>query len=92
MIDSFPFESFFTPDGAVDPNLTAFWPYAGSPEFTDGSTGTWVITILGMVITVLAIIGWFYMDNRMLTRHAERLRAAGFGRAAGGPAPHEYGR
>lgn len=84
MIDSFPFQGFFTEDGAVDPSLTAFWPYAGSPEFTDASTGTWVLTVIGMIVTLIAIIGWIYMDNRMLTRHADRLRAAGFGRGGVG--------
>jgi hypothetical protein len=83
VIDSFPFTGWFTPEGAVSEDLTAFWPFAGDvagESTTFASTGTWVMTIIGMIITVLAIIGWMYMDNRMLTEHAERLRAAGFGR------------
>ena len=87
MIDSFSFQGWFLEDGSVDPSITAFWPYVGSPEFTDASTGTWVFTILGMISIFLAFVGWFYMDNTMLRRHAERLRAAGFGRRGGAGAP-----
>ena len=84
MIDAFPFRSWLTEGGDVNQDLTAFWPFAPG-----GSTGTWVLTIIGMIVTVLAIIAWVYMDDRMLREHAERLRAAGFGRegAARPPEP-----
>jgi hypothetical protein len=74
MIDAFPFGSWDEVEGA-------FWQYSGG-----AGAGTWALTVIGMIVTAIAIIGWVYMDNQMLTRHAERLRAAGFGRsAAGGP-------
>jgi hypothetical protein len=66
MIDSFPFRSW---EEVTD----AFWPFGPGAE-------TVTLTVIGMIVTVLAIIGWIYMDNRMLTEHAERLRTAGFGR------------
>lgn len=73
MIDAFPYGSWDEVEGA-------FWQYSA------GGTGTalWTLTIIGMIVTVIALIGWVYMDNRMLERHAERLRAAGFGRTSGG--------
>lgn len=97
MIDSFDFVSWCVEGAApcafgdADPAITAFWPYAGPPgdDFLDASAATWILTILGMIFTFLAIVGWFYMDNNMLLRHARRLREAGFGRGAGaaGQAP-----
>jgi hypothetical protein len=89
VIDSFPFTGWFTAEGAVSEDITAFWPFAGDvagESTTFASTGTLVMTIIGMIVTVLAIIGWIYKDDRMLTEHAERLRAAGFGRP-GAPGP-----
>jgi hypothetical protein len=71
MIDAFPFDSWDEVEGA-------FWQYSGGT-----GAGTWTLTIIGIIVTVVALIGWVYMDGRMLERHAERLRAAGFGRAAG---------
>jgi hypothetical protein len=79
MIDSFPFESFFTPEGAVDETITSFWPYAGdaalTESLTDASTGTWVLTILGMIFIAGALVAWVVYEQRMLMAAAERLRA-----------------
>jgi hypothetical protein len=81
MIDSFPFESFFTPEGAVDETITSFWPYAGdaalTESLTDASTGTWVLTIVGMLFTAVALIAWVVTEKRRLQDAAERLRAEG---------------
>lgn len=75
MIDAFPFDSW-------DDVTGAFWQYSGGT-----GSGTWTLTIIGIIVTVAAIIGWVYMDNRMLTTHAKRLRTAGFGQAAPGAPP-----
>ena len=81
MINAFPYDQSDWTD------ITGpFWQYS----ISEGA-GIWFLTILGMIATVLAIVGWFYMDNRMLTRHAERLRAAGFGAGAAGTLPPAAG-
>lgn len=41
------------------------------------STGYWVLTVLGMIVTVAALIGWVIVEHRKLTEQAERLRAIG---------------
>lgn len=73
MIDAFPYDSW-------DEVTGAFWQYSAG----GAGAGTTALTIIGIIVTIAAIIGWVYMDNKMLTKHAERLRAAGFG-GAGGP-------
>lgn len=72
MIDAFPYRSWEEVDGA-------FWQYSAGGT----GAGTWTLTVIGMIVTFLALVGWVYMDDRMLRRHAERLRSAGFGRSAG---------
>jgi hypothetical protein len=71
VIDAFPYDSW-------DEVTGAFWQYSGGGT----GAGTWTLTIIGMIVTAAALIGWVYMDNKMLTKHTERLRAAGFGGAA----------
>ena len=79
MIDAFPFEAFFTPEGAVDERITSFWPYAGdaalTESLTDASTGTWVLTILGMILTAAALVAWVVYEKRRLDEATARLRA-----------------
>jgi hypothetical protein len=79
MIDSFPFQSFFDAEGNVDQSITSFWPYVGdagaTESLTDASTGTWVLTILGMIFIASALVAWVWYEHRRLTEAAERLRA-----------------
>lgn len=79
MIDSFPFDSWLTPEGELDTSITSFWPYAGdaarTESLTDASLATWVLTILGMLFTVSMLIAWVWYEHRRLTEAAERLRA-----------------
>lgn len=67
MIDAFPFDSW---DEVTD----VFWQYSQGTGY-----GTWTLTIIGMIVTAVALVGWVYMDKKMLDKHTERLRAAGFG-------------
>jgi hypothetical protein len=79
MIDSFPFESWLDAEGNLNSAITSFWPYAGdaalTESLTDASTGTWVLTILGMLLTVGALVAWVVTEKRKLAEAAERLRA-----------------
>ena len=65
MIDSFPFDEW-------SEDISAFWTFG--PE---NSTGTYVLTVLGIILMVVAIIGWVWLEHQKLTAQAERLKAAG---------------
>jgi hypothetical protein len=76
MIDSFPFDEW-----AED--IGAFWTFGPG-----GSTGTYVLTVLGIILMVSAFIGFVVMENRKVTRQAEALRAVGMPIPGGGmPGP-----
>jgi hypothetical protein len=75
VIDSFPFDEF-------SEDIAAFWTFG--PE---NSTGTYILTVLGVILMVVALIGWVWLENRKLWAQAELLRAAG-----GMPAPSEPSR
>jgi hypothetical protein len=66
MIDSFPFDEW-----QADVQ-EAFWTFG--PQ---NSTGTYVLTVLGIVLMVIAIIGWVWLEHQKLTAQANRLKEAG---------------
>jgi hypothetical protein len=65
VIDSFPFDEW-------SEDITSFWTFG--PE---NSTGTYVLTVLGIILMVAALIYWVWLENRKLTAQAELLRGAG---------------
>ncbi|HXV58977.1 MAG TPA: hypothetical protein VD704_14020 [Gaiellaceae bacterium] len=65
MIDSFPFDEW-------SEDIAGFWTFGPGD-----STGTWVLTILGIVVMVAAWIAWFIVEHRKLMNQAEHLRGAG---------------
>jgi hypothetical protein len=65
MFDTFPFDEW-------GEEIAAFWTFG--PE---NSTGTYVMTVLGIVLMVVAIVGWVLMEDRKLQAQAAALRAAG---------------
>jgi hypothetical protein len=75
MIDSFPFDEF-------NENVTSFWTFG--PE---DSTGTYILTALGVILMVVSLIGWVWLENRKLWAQADLLRAAGGMPAPGGVPP-----
>jgi hypothetical protein len=75
MIDSFPFDEF-TED------IAAFWTFG--PQ---NSTGTYILTALGVILMVVSLVGWVWLENRKLWAQTELLRAAG-----GRPTPSEPAR
>jgi hypothetical protein len=75
MIDSFPFDEW-----AED--IAGYWTFGPG-----NSTGTYVLTVLGIAVMVLSIIGWVVMENRKLAAQAALLRAAGGLPAPGGVPP-----
>lgn len=75
MIDSFPFDEW-----AED--ITAFWTFGPG-----NSTGTYVLTVLGIIVFVASMIGWVWLEHKKLTAQATLLRAAGGLPAPGGVPP-----
>jgi hypothetical protein len=65
VIDSFPYEEW-------SEEISAFWTFG-----PDGSTGTYILTILGLAAFVLSLWGYVALESRKLRAQADFLRAAG---------------
>ena len=77
MFDAFPYDSW---EEALE-ELAEFWTFGG-----EGSTGTWIMTIVGIVAMVVAFWGFVVLENRKLAHQAPRLKASGaLDRPATGP-------
>jgi hypothetical protein len=75
VIDSFPFEEW-------GEDVAAFWTF-----WSEDKTGTYVLTALGVIVMIVSLIGWVWLENRKLTAQAALLRAAGGLPAPGGVPP-----
>jgi hypothetical protein len=64
MIDSAPFDEW-------SDKLSTFWTWGGG-----GSTGTLTLTALGMLLMVVSLLGWVWLENKKLWAQTDRLRAA----------------
>jgi hypothetical protein len=73
MIDSFPGGD--TWEGVEG----AFWTF-----WSEDKTGTYILTALGVILMLVALGAWVWLENRKLWAQAELLRAAG-----GLPAPSQ---
>jgi hypothetical protein len=65
VIDSFPYDEW-------SEDITAFWTFG--PQ---NSTGTYILTVLGIILMVAALIYWVWLENKKLTAQADLLRGAG---------------
>jgi hypothetical protein len=65
MFDAFPYDEW-------SEDIAEFWTFGGG-----GSTGTWILTILGFSAMLIAFWGFVILENRKLTRQASRLKASG---------------
>ena len=65
MFDAFPFDSW-------EEATAEFWTFGG-----EGSTGTYILTVLGVIAMVVAFIGFVMLENRKLRHQAATLRASG---------------
>ena len=76
MFDAFPYDEW-------SESVTDFWTFGGA-----NSTGTYILTALGVILMVGSIIGWVWLENSKLQRQAEILRASGaFEQAPASPTP-----
>jgi hypothetical protein len=70
MIDSFPYDKW-------SDTVTTFWTFGPAGGSDGGSlTGTFVLTGLGILLMVSALIAWVWMEDGKLKRQAEHLRSA----------------
>jgi hypothetical protein len=65
MFDAFPYDEW-------SEDIAEFWTFGG-----EGSTGTWIMTVLGVAAMVISFWGFFVLENRKLAHQAARLRASG---------------
>jgi hypothetical protein len=65
MFNSFPYDEW-------SEDVTDFWTWGGA-----NSTGTYILTALGCILMVAALIGWVWLEKQKLERQASMLRAAG---------------
>jgi hypothetical protein len=65
MFDAFPFDEW-------SEDVAEFWTFGG-----EGSTGTYIMTVLGIAVMLIAFVGFVVLENRKLARQAARLRASG---------------
>ncbi len=74
MIDSFPYDRWSN-------DITAFWTFGPG-----SSSGTYTLTVLGMILMVASFIGFVWLEHRKVTHQAAALRAVGMP-VPGGPGP-----
>jgi hypothetical protein len=65
VFDSFPFDEW-------SEEITAFWTYG--PE---NSTGTYIMTVLGVLAMVIALVWFFVLEKKKLESQAAFLRSTG---------------
>ncbi len=67
MFDAFPFDEW-------SESITQFWTFAGQ-EGT--STGTWILTVLGVALMLISFFGFVIMEEGKLAKQAAALRSTG---------------
>jgi hypothetical protein len=65
MFDAFPYDAW-------SEEIADFWTFGGG-----GSTGTWILTILGFAVMLIAFVWFVIMENGKLEHQARALRASG---------------
>jgi hypothetical protein len=65
MFDAFPFDEW-------GEDIAEFWTFGG-----EGSTGTYIMTVLGVAVMLISFIGFVVLENRKLARQAALLKASG---------------
>jgi hypothetical protein len=65
MFDAFPFDEW-------SEDIAGFWTFG--PE---ESTGTWILTVLGVVVMLIALVGFVILENRKLAHQEATLKASG---------------
>jgi hypothetical protein len=79
MIDSFPYEAW--DQITTEPFRATFWTFGPVDGAAGGGdlTGTFVLTGLGMLLMVAALVYYVWLEKKKLAAQAEFLRGAGPG-------------
>ncbi len=70
MINSFPYEAW----DQIAPPGAPFWTFG--PGADGDLTGTFVLTGLGMLLMIVAIVYWVWLENKKLWAQTDHLRGA----------------
>jgi hypothetical protein len=65
MFDTFPFDEW-------GEDIEGFWTWGPG-----NSTGTYILTALGVAVMIIALIGFVVLENRKLARQQATLKASG---------------
>ncbi|CAN5369022.1 hypothetical protein BH20ACT13_BH20ACT13_16530 [soil metagenome] len=65
MFDAFPFDEW-------SEEIAEFWTFGGA-----NSTGTYIMTGIGVAAMLIAFIGFVLLENKKLERQAAMLKASG---------------
>ena len=65
MFDAFPYDEW-------SDAVTDFWTFGGA-----NSTGTYILTVLGVILMLGSLIGWVMLEKKKLEAQAAVLRASG---------------
>ena len=65
MFDAFPYDEW-------SEEIAEFWTFGG-----EGSTGTWIMTVLGVAAMLISFWGFVILENRKLREQAAKLKASG---------------
>ncbi|HET6697238.1 MAG TPA: hypothetical protein VFG85_12085 [Gaiellaceae bacterium] len=65
MIDSFPFEEW-------SEDIAGYWTFGPGD-----STGTYILTVLGIALMIISLIAWVRLESRKLDAQAALLRGGG---------------
>ena len=82
MIDSFPYEGAWSDLGDA---VTTFWTFG--PGEDGGMAGTYVMTVLGIILMLASLAAWVVLEQRKLSAQQALLRASGGLPAPGGEPP-----
>jgi hypothetical protein len=62
MFDTAPFDKW-------DDTITTFWTFGTG-------TGTYILTVLGIILMIVSLVGWVWLEDKKLTAQANRLLSA----------------
>ena len=65
MFDTFPYDEW-------SEDIAGFWTFGPG-----NSTGTYILTALGIIVMLIAFVGFFVLENRKLDDQAATLQASG---------------
>lgn len=82
MIDTFPYEGAW---GDLGDAVTTFWTFGPGDE--GGMAGTYIMTVLGIILMLVSLAAWVWLEQQKLGAQQALLRAAGGFPAPGGIPP-----